>query len=414
MNLIKNKDYLIILKNFSFLSLLKFFNIGFKFVLVAYLIRVFGTKIYGLLTWADSVIQFFLIFINFGFNVYAAKYIVDNRGDIQKINEVVSSIYIIKLLLFLFSFIVLFGISFFNPFSDNIHLLYLLLLLGLGEVFFPIWFYQGVEKLKTATLIIFISRLFVITCTFIFVKSQNDLLVYVWLLIISNIIMGFLGLRSLKVDYNIQFYLVSINKMYQYFKAAIMFFLGRFLSLVFNYGTIFLIGIYTSMDDVSGFDTASKIVFICVIPFEMIQQAVFPTISRTLDKKLLVKLIALSLFFGLIMYSIINYFSEELMGFLGGDELVKYASTLKTLALLIPLISLTYILGTCALVAFGFFKQYNNSLIISSILYIVFVLILYVLDKITFMNLIYLRILSDFVLVFTRGFYVVKNKVLSL
>ena len=107
MNFIKNKDYRIIAKNFSFLSFLKFFNIGFKFILIGYLIRIFGAELYGVLTWADSITQFFVMFINFGFNVYAAKYIVDNRKDKSRINEVVSSIYIIKTLLFIASFLIL-------------------------------------------------------------------------------------------------------------------------------------------------------------------------------------------------------------------------------------------------------------------------------------------------------------------
>ena len=100
-----NQDYKIILKNFSYLSLMKVFNIGFKLFLVAYLVRVLGQKNYGLVTWLDSVIQYFLMIINFGFNIYAAKYIVDNKGDNDKINEIVSSIYIIKIILFLFSLI---------------------------------------------------------------------------------------------------------------------------------------------------------------------------------------------------------------------------------------------------------------------------------------------------------------------
>ena len=72
-----NQDHLIILKNLSYLTLMRFFNIGFKFLLVAYLIRVLGDKNYGLVTWLDSIIQYFLMIINFGFNIYAAKYIVD-------------------------------------------------------------------------------------------------------------------------------------------------------------------------------------------------------------------------------------------------------------------------------------------------------------------------------------------------
>ena len=57
-------DNLIILKNLSFLSILRFFNIGVKFILVTYLIRVLGKVNYGILTWSDSVLQYFVIFIN--------------------------------------------------------------------------------------------------------------------------------------------------------------------------------------------------------------------------------------------------------------------------------------------------------------------------------------------------------------
>jgi|TARA_R110002051_G_scaffold55482_3_gene103326 PST family polysaccharide transporter len=413
MNFIKNKDYNIIIKNFSFLSFLKFFNIGFKFILIAYLIRIFGTELYGVLTWADSIIQFFLMFINFGFNVYAAKYIVDHRNDKQRLNEVVSSIYIIKFLLFVTSFLLLYLSSFFNPIAENLGLLYLLLLMGVGEVFFPIWFFQGIEKLKTATIIVFFSRLFVVGATFLFVKLPSDLLLYVGFLILSNVLMGALGVRSIKKQYNIKLYLVKMKTLFEYFKAATMFFLGRFLSLVFNFGTIFLIGIYSNMNDVTGFDTASKIIMLTVIPFEMLQQAVFPTISRTLDKKLLLKLIFISLILGLFLMLVLNIFALELLQLFGGLELLNYVSTLKCLSLLTPLMSVTFILGSCALVAFGFFKEYNRSLIISSLIYVFCVGILYFLNQITFWNLIYLRVFSDFILVFIRGFYVVKKKVLS-
>jgi PST family polysaccharide transporter len=414
MNFIKNKDYRIIAKNFSFLSFLKFFNIGFKFILIGYLIRIFGAELYGVLTWADSITQFFVMFINFGFNVYAAKYIVDNRKDKSRINEVVSSIYIIKTLLFIASFLILLILSLFDPIAENLGLLYLLLIMGIGEVLFPIWFFQGIEKLKTATIIVFFSRLFVVISTVLFVKSPDDLFLYVGFLVLSNILMGVLGIRTIKKKYNIKLYLVKLETLHIYFKAAIMFFLGRFLSLVFNFGTIFLIGIYATMNDVAGFDTASKIVMLMVIPFEMLQQAVFPTISRTLDRKLLLKLIVFSLTSGIFLMLMINIFASQLLSLFGGQELLGYITTLKWLSLLTPLISVTFILGSCGLVAFGYFKEYNKSLVISSILYIFCVLILYLTKQITFWNLVYLRIFSDVILVSIRSFYVFKKKILFI
>lgn len=400
------------LENFSYLSVLKVFNIGFRFILVAYLVRVLGTDLYGLLTWSDSIIQFFLMFINFGFNVYAAKYIVDNRNDKSVINEVVSSIYIIKTVLFLTSFLILLITAIFDPIAQNLGLLYLMLVMGIGEVMFPIWFFQGIEKLKIATIIVFISRLFIVVATFLFVNNPEDIFLYVGFIVISNIIMGVLGVYAIKKYYDIEFYFVKFKVLLKYFNAALMFFFGRFLLLVFNFGTIFLIGVYATMDDVTGFDIASKIVMLTVIPFEMLQQAVFPTISRTMDKKLLTKLVFFSLGAGLILMVLIHLFSSQLVLLFGGEELLKYTSTLEFLSLLSPIISVTFILGSCGLVAFGFFKEYNFSLLFSSIVYIVIVLFLYLIDEITFWNLIYLRVFSDFVLVSIRAFYSIKRKVL--
>ncbi|MBC2843856.1 oligosaccharide flippase family protein [Winogradskyella flava] len=412
MSILKNKDYRIILKNFSYLSLLKVFNIGFKFVLVAYLIRVLGTEIYGVFTWADSILQFFLMFINFGFNVYAAKYIVDNRNNKKTIDEVVSSIYTIKTALFLISFLILFATSIFKPINQNFGLLFLMLFIGIGEVLFPIWFYQGMERLKTATIIVFFSRLFIVITTICLVKSSTDLYIYVSLIIASSIIMGVLGVYSLKKHYGINFRMVKKKTILNYFKAASMFFLGRFMLLVFNFGTIFLIGVYSTMDDVTGFDIASKIIMLAVIPFEMIQSAVFPTISRTLDKKLLKRLVLLGLVVGIVLMIGINMFTTPLLLLFGGQEILDYGPALQFLSILTPLTSVTFVLGSCALVAFGYFKEYNLSLLISSLFYIVIVLLLYLADEITFWNLIYLRVISEFVLVFIRTIFAVNKKIL--
>ena len=90
-------DSIIILKNLSFLSVIRIFNVGINFLLVAYLIRTLGETNYGILTWVDSVIQYFIVFVNFGFNVYAAKYIIKKRENSNEINKITSAIFSIKI-----------------------------------------------------------------------------------------------------------------------------------------------------------------------------------------------------------------------------------------------------------------------------------------------------------------------------
>ena len=407
-----NSDNSIILKNLSFLSILRFFNIGVKFFLVAYLIRVLGKVNYGILTWTDSIIQYFLIFINFGFNVFAAKYIVENNSELNKINRITSAIFTVKLFLFLISFLVLFLLTFFDSFSLYSNVLYLLLFIGIGEVFFPIWYFQGIEKLKIATFITVFSRIVLLAGTFLIVVNPKDLYKHIFLLIFSSFLMGFLGILTLVKKYNYKFSWVGKELIIKLIKEAYMFFLGRFLSLTFNFMTIFLIGIFYTMDYVSGFDIALKIVLVCIIPFDMLQQAVFPTVTRNKNKKLIKKILLISVLFGVFLSFILYFYSKDLLLIFGGNEMLEFSNVLQTLAIIPPFVAITFILGTCTLVVFGYHKEFNQSLIISSLIYILIVLILYVFNKLNFWNLVYLRVFSDVVLSLYRVFLVYKNKIL--
>ncbi len=405
-------DNKIIVKNFSYLTLMKFFNLGFKVLLVGYLIRVLGKETYGLVTWLDSSIQYFIMIVNFGFNIYVAKYIVELKNDKEKLNEIVSSVFYIKGFLFLISIAIVIGMSFLGKYNPYQQLFVLLIFTAVGEVLFPIWFFQGQENLKPATFIVFISRLILILLTISFVKSENDSLLYVVSLVISSVIMGFLGLYYLVKVYHIKFVQVPIHKILFFVKESLPFFLGRFLSLVFNYGTIYLIGEFCKLEQVSGFDISLKIIMVGVIPFEMLQQAVFPTIARTKNKKLLKRLTVASLVIGSIIGFIMFLFADKMILLFAGKDMLEFVPVLKTLSILLPFVALTFILGSCSLVAFGYFKEYNLSLIITSIIYIIIVLILYFYGQLTFWNLIYLRIFGDILMVFIRYYFSVRKKIL--
>ncbi len=406
-------DNSLILKNLSFLTVLRFFNIGVKFFLVAYLVRVLGTINYGILTWADSIIQYFIILINFGFNIYAAKYIVENRKNATLINTFTSAVFSIKIVLLLVSFLVLYFLSFTEALSTYSHFLFLMLLMGIGEVFFPIWYFQGVEKLQIATYITVFSRLILVVGTLLLVNIPEDLYIHILLIVLSNVIMGILGYITLIRNFEFSFTFVSLKEIKKIVNEAYMFFLGRFLSLTFNSMTIFLIGLFYTMDFVSGFDVALKIVLVCIIPFDMLQQAVFSTITRNRNKRVLKKLIFFSVLLGVFFSIMIYHFSFELLSLFGGEELKEYNNVLKILSPIPPIVALTFMLGTCTLVAFGYNKEFNKSLIISSIVYIIIVLVLYLTNQLTFWNLVYLRLLSDVLLMLIRVYYVYKRKIFS-
>jgi PST family polysaccharide transporter len=167
------------------------------------------------------------------------------------------------------------------------------------------------------------------------------------------------------------------------------------------------------MEYVAGFDVALKVVLVAIIPFDILQQAVYPTVTRNQDKKLIRRLIALSLLSGILLMVLLYSFSESLLGIFGGTEMIKYKEVLQALSVMVPFSALTFILGSCTLLAFGYTKEFNYSLIISSALYILVVIILILTGRMTFWNLVYLRVISDIILVLIRVYYTHQRKILK-
>lgn len=399
-----------IAQNFFYFGVIKFTNILSKYVLIGYLVRTLGEKEYGILTWVDSFVQYFLILINFGFDMYVAKYIVENKEDKSKIDEIISSILTIKSGLFVLSFAFLGLFSLNSEIAAHSNLFFFMLLMGIGEIFFPIWYFQGIEKMRPIATVSFISRALLVLLTILFVNNPSDVAVYILILVFSNILWGGLGFYFLKKESDFKFIIVSFELIKHYLKEGYLFFLGKFSTLFLNFGTIFLIGYFCSKNLVSGFDIASKIIFAFIFPFEVIQQAVFPTLVRTKNKLLVQRLILFTLLFGFLCSVGIYYYSGEMMVFFGGTQMAKYAGLLQSLVFLIPVISCSIIIGSCSLIAFGALKQYNYALLLSCIIYVFLMFLLYISDQINFNNLLFVRISVDVFMVLLISFFAIRNK----
>jgi PST family polysaccharide transporter len=97
---------------------------------------------------------------------------------------------------------------------------------------------------------------------------------------------------------------------------------------------------------------------------------------------------------------------------MGGKELLIYSSLLKDLSVLIPIVVITYFLGTNTLVAFGYQREFNLSIIIPTVLYILTLICLWILDLISIEAVIYARIMVDLLVMIIRLIIAYKNKLI--
>ncbi|MFL0062813.1 oligosaccharide flippase family protein, partial [Tenacibaculum maritimum] len=315
---------------------------------------------------------------------------------------------------FVSSFFILIILYFFGTFTTNNTILFILLLSALGDLLFPVWYFQGKENLKALIRTVVLSKGILIVATFYFINSPYKLNLYVYIFTICQILMGVLGFLALKKDANFHFILPEKKILKSVLSTAKFYFLGNVSMLIYNALTVFIIGLYFSMEKITAFDISLKIIFLCILPFEILQAVVLPAITKSKNKKLLKKMVLISLITGASVYFFLNIFGYNLLFLFGGEEMVKYLSILKKLSFLALTVPATFMLGQCGLVAFGIDKQYNYSLTIVAIIYVIIIFYLIITKTISFNKLLFLRVFSDYLLFSFLIFLAFKNNLFKL
>ena len=123
-----------VLANFSYLSILQVFTILFPLLTYPYLLRIIGLDLYGVIVFAQTIIAYVSLVINFGFNMSGAKNVAVYKGNKERLSRIVSSTYLCKFILWLICLIVYFSVISIVPFFKDHYWVYALtFLLKIGR-----------------------------------------------------------------------------------------------------------------------------------------------------------------------------------------------------------------------------------------------------------------------------------------
>ena len=409
------KRYKLILQNASYLSIIEIIRLAMPFVALPYIIRTIGADNYGIIIFAQTIISYFIVFINFGLDISAVKDVSINRQNREKLGGVVSSVLSIKLAFLIISSLALCIAAFFIPYIQNNRLLFFFCFFTcFSEVLFPIWFYQGIEKMKYLALIRFISIILYVSSIFIFIHSADDYIFVPLLQSGCNIIGGLVSLYVLINIERFRFRLPTKDLLIKTFLNSIPFFFSR-LSVIFNANMAKLFcGFFFSMQAVAAFDIAQKIATVSLTPAQMLNQAIYPQIARTRDglfaKKCIYGITSVS--FAIMLFLII--ISPYIISFFAQDKLPESVTLLRILSIWTFLGGITIYLGTSALVSFGYSAQFNKSVIYSSAVLLVCYLIMYIADIINIYNFALTIVITEFMILAYRYYFVHKFKLFSI
>lgn len=353
-----------ILANFSYLSILQIFTILFPLLTYPYLLRVIGLELYGVIVFAQSIITYVSLVINFGFNMSSAKEVAIYRDDLTELSRIVSTTYISKTIIWLICGIIYFSIINIYPFFQEYYWVYLLsYLLTFNELLLPTWFFQGIEKMKYITIVNLLSRLLFVIAIFLVVKEKNDYIYVPLLNGLGAIVAGCLAIYFVFNKEGIYFIPNSIKGIKEDYKRSFPLFITSVSTQIYVNVNKLVVGSFLGMSDVAIYDLGEKILHLMKLPIQMAAQATFPKISREKNILFLNKLMFMVFGIVLLGYVVIFICSKWIVLIFTGNYLEEAVIIIRILGLSAILVSFNAFLGGNRLVPFGYTKAYMRIMV---------------------------------------------------
>ncbi len=405
----KVTQHKILLQNFSYLSLLQLFNVLLPLLIYPFLIRALGKDVFGLVVYAQAVASYFLILVSFGFNTSATRSVSLHRNDKVALGGIISTVLQSKVLLLVLSMFLLAVLWYFVPIiHSNSWLFFLSMWVCVYDAMFPIWYFQGTEKMKYITWITLSSRLLFMGLMFLFIHTPTDYLLVPIFNGIGAVLAGLLSLYVVFGRHKNTFRLQSINALRMSFVEAWTFFISQlFVNLYVNTNKL-IIGTFLGMTELSYFDLAEKIRNVMKTPQGILSQSLFPKLSREKNVHFIRKSFWLSLLFNLLLFALVYCLTTPIILLLGGTTLLPAEPIVRILMITIPIIGLSDVLGIQTLVSFGYDAAFRRINVLTAIFYLALIGLLILLGWVSLESVSFVVVASEVVCLLGLSYYIRK------
>ncbi|HHD75414.1 MAG TPA: hypothetical protein ENK82_06015 [Campylobacterales bacterium] len=313
--------------NFVSLVVLQFINYLLPLILIPYLIRILGMEGFGLYSYLLAIMMYGIHISDYGFELSATYHITRNRHRKRKIDQIVSSVLSIKVLIALLYLLLITVASFFiEKLQSHQNLLFIAYGILLGQLFFPVWFFQGMEKMRYILYLNGFTKLIFVMSLFLLVTQKDELYLLLLLYTISHFILGGLSLYILIKRFNIQLSFQRWQSILFYLKDGWYIFTSKFAVQLYTTVNIIILGFFASPLILGYYAVSTKIIHALGNLLEPLTRAVYPYLvnvqqhsSDTFLKRN--QQLALVIFVIMLPFScLVGYFAEEILTLIIGDK----------------------------------------------------------------------------------------------
>jgi PST family polysaccharide transporter len=330
----------VVMHNVAYLSALQTITYLLPVIIVPYLFRVIGAEKFGLIAFAQAFVQYFMILTDYGFSISATKEISLCRHEPAKVSRAFSSVMTVKIALALLSFLLLVIIVYFVPKFRNDWPVYILSFGAVvGSTLFPVWFFQGTEKMKYITNLNIIGGIIYALFIFSFVKGPEDYLAVPLINSSVFLITGLLGQYIVFRTFRVAFKFQGYKNLREQLKAGWDIFISIAAINAYTTTRVFTVGLLTNNNITGFYSIAEKIANVCqTFPLASFSQAIFPRLSKIFHRnklrafKLMQRIQQITINISLICLPMIFIFAHLIVKVICGGD---YQETVLALRLLL-------------------------------------------------------------------------------
>lgn len=201
------------LKNVISKFLLNIFNLIVPIIIGPYVLRALGPDLMGTVNFAQSIYGYFFIFASFGVYQYGLREISKVRDDKKKLISVYSTLFIITMITSLLTTFTYVFFVYNHYYGEETYTACIILTANLlSNIFYTEWINEALENYQFITIKTIAVRIFYLILLFMMVKTSDDLMEYLFLLILSNFLNNIISFIYIKKSIKFNFKNISIIK----------------------------------------------------------------------------------------------------------------------------------------------------------------------------------------------------------
>ncbi|WP_377100357.1 flippase [Mucilaginibacter calamicampi] len=250
-----------ILKNITSLVSIQIANYLLPVISVPVIWRVIGADKFGVINYATAIAGYFVLIVNYGFDLTATRKVAQNKNDTKVITELFSTVLWCKVLLFLVTLVLFLCCFAVVPFFvAEWKAMIFSYIFVISWIITPNWLYQGMQELHRVAVFNVVMKLLFTVAVLLAVRHEDDYFYHPLIFSAAQIAVGYYSFRYAIGRYKIKIIKLPFQKILRTLKDEYQVFFSTVVINVYTTANMVLLGALTNNAQVGYYAAAIKIV----------------------------------------------------------------------------------------------------------------------------------------------------------